>query len=386
MMHRPLVLLTVSVLIMLAGCGSRQQLGSNDRPQAASVRGGGSNTGKIAFSRLPDGAAPPYNEIYVANEDGTDLTCLTHDPSSDDNPVWLPNGEKIAFVRIGASGENAVYTMNADGTDLNRFRGTPMAAGYPVWSPDGERIAFYEGDYLYVADADGTNEIRLTEKTNLKPNETLSRGSPVWSPEGEKLAFASTTMTTTESSGSAGAATAPASSSPGEGAGIYLVDADGTGMRKLTSIAFAASPASVPAWSPDGDRIAFYDNTDRRYPGAIYVIDADGTARKELPNTTTEQPGLAWSPDGERIVFAKYSDSHSDLCVTNADGTELTRLTDTRGRNEVAPTWSPDGEKIAFLSGPYGQDTTELWVIDADGTGRTHIADGVVSGISWSGG
>jgi Tol biopolymer transport system component len=341
----------------------------------------------IAFSRLPDGAAPPYEDIYVANEDGTDLTRLTHDPWTEEAPVWLPDGERIAFLRIGASVENAVYTMNADGTDLTRFRGTPMADSFPVWSPDGDKIAFYEGDDLYVVDADGSNEIRLTEKTNLKPNETMSRGSPVWSPDGERIAFASTTMTTTESSGSAGAATAPASSSPGEGAGIYVVDADGTGMRKLTSIAFRSSPASVPAWSPDGERIAFYDNPDRLYPGAIYVIDADGAARKELPNTATEQAALAWSPDGERIVFAKDSVTQvSDLCVTNADGTGMTRLTDTKERNEVSPSWSPDGEKIAFLSGPYGQDTTELWVTDVDGTGRTHVADGVVGRFSWSGG
>src|SRR5215211_3895895 len=135
MARRTLMLLVATAIaLLLAGCnssqgedqgsrqgsehegGSWQQHGSNDRPQVASVGGGVSNTAKIAFSRLPDGAAPPYNDIYVADEDCTDLMRLAPDPSPDDNPVWLPNGEKIAFKRlIGGGPEYAIYTMNADG-------------------------------------------------------------------------------------------------------------------------------------------------------------------------------------------------------------------------------------------------------------------------------
>jgi Tol biopolymer transport system component len=401
------MLLMVTALVMLLGCGSHQQHGSSDRPQAVggtrqrqssttgakpigrcvgdalgsrqqrNLRGRVSN-GKIAFNGIIRTRSVDYYDIYVADEDGTDETRLTHDPSYDDSPIWSPDGEKIAFVKTRNPRGNAVYTINADGTEETRLTGYERGVARPAWSPDGDKIAFIGilsgHPEIYVMDADGTEETRLTT-VNPGQNETIRRGPPVWSPDGNKIAFASTTLTTEKISETASASSVEASSSPGEGTGIYVVNSDGTDMCKLTSIShipfpFSEPPSFAPVWSPDGNKIAFYEHP------FIYVINADGTGRKELLDTGIDGNVLAWSPDGQRIAFAKGLD-FSNLYTINADGTGLTPLTDTRGQEESFPTWSPDGNKIAFLSG-HNPARAELYVIDADGTDRTRVAGNVV--------
>jgi Tol biopolymer transport system component len=149
--------------------------------------------------------------------------------------------------------------------------------------------------------------------------------SPAWSPDGEKIAFARGTALDTSSVDSSASASAPA-----EGlAGIYLINVDGTGLRKLTSLAEDPffQEGGGPVWSPDGEKIAFYDNG--AINGAINVINADGSGRKSLTNTELVEAFPTWSPDGEKIAFTsfRYGYEHSRaLYVINANGSDRTRL------------------------------------------------------------
>lgn len=164
---------------------------------------------------------------------------------------------------------------------------------------------------------------------------------------------------------------------------IYVVNAAGTGLRRLTS---GPGRKMGPVWSPDGRRIAFVWEG----PGGtqIAVMNEDGSGMRRL----TDGPGRSlfptWSPDGRRIAFARESGTGPQVHVVNLDGSNDKRLTGPPAAND-APAWSPDGRHIAYLSTAPG-GVTELFVMEPDGAGKRQIpvrATGTkpgVRGVAWS--
>jgi TolB protein len=160
---------------------------------------------------------------------------------------------------------------------------------------------------------------------------------------------------------------------------LYLVNAGGSGERVLRHEPRGKTPVflTAPAWSPDGKRIAFTRvRFDEEPDAAVYVMDADGKHARKLVDEAVEPD---WSPDGTRIALASYRDRvgqtcfhecspNSELYVVDADGGHLRRLT-TSLANEASPTWSPDGKRIAFVSDRSNRDDHEfeLYVVDAGG-------------------
>ncbi len=282
-------------------------------------------------------------------------------------PSWSPDGTKIAFGR-DHNDNTDVYVIGADGTGLVRLTSDPATDSHPSWSPDGSRIAFAsdrDGDReIYVMNVDGSDVTRLTD------NEA-DDGQPAWSPDGTKIAFVS-------------------DSEEPENPDIYVMNADGSGRTRLTT---APSGDWFPAWMPDGSRIVFHrsDAADEGEeetadaPEGVYVMNADGSGQTLLPGTG---PWPSWSPDGNKIAFVGAADDEesADIYVVSANGGDPIRLTDSP-HYDLAPAWAPDGNKIAFRRWPYegdeeGDDAREetgdacgLYVMNADGSGQTRIAD-----------
>ena len=242
----------------------------------------------------------------------------------DYSPSWSPDGKQIAFIRgIPAPDYKYAYdvfVMNADGSDQRRLTqiGSVSFPSGPAWSPDGTKIAFVGppvGDYysqVYVVNADG-NDLR-----------SIGRGTdPAWSPDGSKLAFTF--------------------------GGLHLMNPDGSGRLQITAPK-NSSPGRFdhdwkPVWSPDSMRILFIrsvgcdiDDTPVE-PNcesiAVWTINADGSNPAKVADVATD--GLAWSPDGTKIVFRGLD--RYDLSTMESDGSNVTRLTNTRDEYEWMPSW-----------------------------------------------
>jgi TolB protein len=151
---------------------------------------------------------------------------------------------------------------------------------------------------------------------------------------------------------------------------IYVMNADGTGVTRLTA---DAHNDGDPAWC--GNRIAF--TSDRYLPPFpdVYVMNDDGSGvtRLTIDNTAFDRKP-AWSPNCDVIAFTKDPDGDVEIYVMNADGTGVTRLTNSVGYDED-PAWSPDGTKIAFTSTRDGDPNREIYVMNADGTGATRLTN-----------
>ena len=116
------------------------------------------------------------------------------------------------------------------------------------------------------------------------------------------------------------------------------------GSRELTSDARSSSPT----WSPDGSRIAFIRRDksathDGLKPLDLFVMNADGSNRTRLTDTRRDEHAPNWSPDGTSIVFERniYWDpgASTDLCTIASDGSADTQLMDTGGVWESSPDW-----------------------------------------------
>ena len=155
---------------------------------------------------------------------------------------------------------------------------------------------------IYVMDADGSNQRRLT-------NNRRDDRSPSWSPDGKRIAFTSSSKVIGVHV--VGVHPPPVVDEPPQ---IYVMDADGKNQQKLTNTDFAEWE---PSWSPDGKRIAFTSSGAMDTWGwHIYVVDADGKNLRKLDPNNKGGWYPSWSPDGKRIAFVSTRDGWGTVIST----------------------------------------------------------------------
>jgi Tol biopolymer transport system component len=227
---------------------------------------------------------------------------------------------------------------------------------------------------ISIMEADGSGMHSLTRDGERA-------GMFSWSPDGQSIAY-------------------ECLPSPGDWQ-ICAARTDGSDVRNLTQGRVAGRS---PAWAPDGQHIAFTcpvwlthictpDDRSELDPFLhldwgvqervdICVVDADGSNLWRLTQTEAYLEPI-WSPDGQYVAFVSDRDGNREIYVMRADGSELRNLSQSDAFDEM-PTWSPDGLHIAFVS-DRGR-TWSIYVVGADGSGLRKLldTDGWANRPAWS--
>ncbi len=266
-----------------------------------------------------------YNrEAYILSADGSGpIRWMSHLGIFRDI-AWSQDGVRLAFV-ADWDGDNEIYVMNGDGSDLMQLTYNSTNDSGPVWSPNGTKIAFYsqrdpvpnhEGppQEIYIMNADGSNQKRLT-------NNTTSDYCPAWSPDGKQIAFSSFYFTY-------------------ESVRIEIMNADGSGQTL-----FIDTPLDdyCPVWSPDGTQILFQSQDAKSMDASAHIMvgNSDGSNLVSLTTNGGINEDPSWSPDGNWITFVSDREGKRDIFIMSAQGSGQANLTNSPESHEFSPIWIP---------------------------------------------
>ena len=255
---------------------------------------------------------------------------------------------RVAFFSDAPDGAG-VFTVNPDGTDMKRLT---IGGRFPFWSPDGTKIAYTDGQDLVVVrvNPDGTangDPINLTSVSNA----SVLRQYASWSPDGTKLVYERWD-----------------NNGPNIVVGTPNLEA-GT-LDNEVQLTKNRADDHVPAWSPDGSKIAFASNRGGKDFEIFTMSSTDGETAgvTALTANSENDSGPDWSPDGTQILFTKTSGKgkakNTDIYrVPSSGGGEVQLTTSTAPDREAD--WSSDGQVIAFVRGD--GDAAEIYTMTTAG-------------------
>lgn len=260
---------------------------------------------------------------------------------------WAFSDETVASVQL----DGVVTGIRAESVTITASAETKFASAAITVTAD------YSFDLIYSGSLEpaGTPRLLRLPMAGGDPQPILpSSVLPGWalvgaasSPDGARVAF---------------------SAQLGSEAYLYVVNADGSGLRQLTT----EGDEGGPTWSPDGTEIAF-ESAPAGPDSDIWVMRADGSNPRNLTGALgfEYEYAPAWSPatsSSDRIAFAQ-SDffTYSRIVTMRTDGSDLRYITAAADRFDGAPTWAPDGSRIVFTRESERWTNADLWIVDATG-------------------
>jgi Tol biopolymer transport system component len=368
---------------------------------------------------------PANTEIFIADGDGSDPRVLLADPALDYNASFSNDGEWVIFTS-DRSGSADIYRARIDGSALQRLIADAAFDDQAALSPDGNSIAF-------VSSRSGQADIWIHDLATGSARNLSAASSgefrPAWSPDGQWIAFVSDREPPRTSCVDSGAAMGPGPFVIPQYTKVYVVRADGSGLRRVSA---TNEVAGSPAWSADGTKLLFYSaeleqvcngglmfatgasqivavtlatgeratvtsgNGVKLFPRAVgataigYVTERGLAFVGQAAGVAGQFGRPAWSPDGKTMVFHRDAGRRGDpaYAVVSRPGRDpqfalLALASHT--------TFSPDGGRIVFTrtnfaAGSAGSGT--LIVANADGSNERAIFEGPVTdnltGPAWS--
>jgi Tol biopolymer transport system component len=291
-----------------------------------------------------------------------------------------PGRNGLIAYQQEVNGGYQLFTIRPDGTGIVQITHLRGEASTPGWSPDGKLIAFTRetppaNGSVALISPQGTGFREVTPAARQPQPKHIWNGNPVFTPDGKSIVFVRDQ--------------GPADS------GIWIMGADGSGLRRLTRNPFVRDWDGgdvAPSVSPDGKRVSFVRIKKEEKLQALFTVGIDGTGLRQVTPYTLEV-GIKqdWSPDGKLIVlitnadFARPSES-ANVATIRPDGTHLTAVTRFTGRkqNAYAGSFSPDGKQIV-LRLEQG-DRYALAVVDRNGQNLrllTRLGKNKRSFIAW---
>ena len=284
-------------------------------------------TAKIAFASNRDGNW----DIYIMNPDGSQQKQLTQNSARDHSPVWSPDGEQILFVS-DRGGLSDLYVMDADGKHVRRVFRKLALRMEPTWSPDGERIAFHAEEPRWsiqtaTIHGAGVKQVALAEWRG---------GNPSWSANGNEIAFVGNVGTTRR---------------------ILILKLRSGSIR--TFLPKEKSWMYAPAWSPNGDKLAFaWSKLALDGKESIYVANRDGSGLRPIGEPAFDVFSPAWSPDGDKIVYVEDAKNNDERQIVVVDVETGAKKRLTRQGLNITPAWfDPKSLPVA----PQSHLLTTIW-------------------------
>ena len=235
-----------------------------------------------------------FNESYIWAIDWQTLRAIKL--VQGDAPAWSPTANQIAFRRW-EEGIDVIYRINIDKTDLTAMARVPidgriMPFSYldpPLWSPDGKRIAVGLDHQHYES---GHSRIRIhnTDGTKFKeiPTQSQRVTEIAWAPDGAHLAYVLRGNPKPD---------------PALDKQLHIVDISETGATNTPGGRQVLKHTS-PAWSSQGDRLAYMEREDcMGLRWKVWVLDRETNRSLPVARTTLSLSAVTWLPDGKHLCF-----------------------------------------------------------------------------------